>query len=386
MPEIPKPKDITTPMLPFSAPKSNSTPLSQNRKRRPDQALDYDEMKNAKSSEYGKEDKKPDEPAKPLGQFLFGGSKSNSTSENKNGNSSDKGSNLFGGLSKPTGQFLFNSSNKDTSDSKLNSTPQESNNSTSNDTAKGSSLFSGLSKPTGQFIFNLSNNSSEPKQTSLFSSPSKNTESNGKGNLFGGLVKPPEDGKLTLFGGASKPSEDGKPNLFGGLVKPSEDGKLSLFGGLSKPSGLFAPKPQSENNGEEQDKDEPEEPPKFDAVQHDEPDAIFTTKCSLHNFTDGQYKKAGTGFIYIKKSDKGPQLLIRAATTLGNVLVNTYINDSFKAEKKDKDRIQVGVIRSIGVNIAFQFSYPTADGIKTHLAKVVDVQGTLDYFTGAKKP
>ena len=357
MPEIPKPKDTTTPTLSFSAPKSNSTPLSQNRKRRPDQALDYDEMKNTKSNDYGKEDKAP---AKPLGQFLlgskpketsvptfnFGESKLNSTPENKNGNSNDKGSSLFAGLTKPTGQFLFNAS-KDTSDSKLNSIPsQDSNKSASDENAKGSSLFSGLSKPTGQFLFNLGNKdnsslTSEPKQNSLFSSPSKNTESNGKNNLFGGFVKPPEDGKLSLFGGISKPSDDGKPNLFGGLVKPSEDGKLSLFGGLSKPSGLFVPKPQSENNGEEQDKDEPEEPPKFDAVQHDEPDAVFTTKCSLHNFADGQYKKAGTGFIYIKKSDKGPQLLIRAATTLGNVLVNTYINDTFKAEKKDKDRIQV---------------------------------------------
>ncbi|KAE9553085.1 hypothetical protein FO519_003718 [Halicephalobus sp. NKZ332] len=409
MPEIPKLKD-STPTLSFSAPTSNSTPLAQNRKRRPDQALDYDEMKSTRSSDYGKDDKRVEEPPKPLGQFLFGSSKpketsiptfnfgeskSNSTPEAKNGNSGDKGNSLFAGLTKPTGQFLFNSSNQKGS-SELNSTPtQESKNNTSNDAAKGGSLFAGLTKPTGQFLFNPSNTakdtptltSSGPKSTSpLFSQGSKNTESNGKSSLFGGLAKPAEDGKPSLFGGLSKPaedgkvglfgglskaSEDGKPNLFGGLVKVPEDGKISLFGGISKPSGFFAPK-QSENNGEEQDKDEQEEPPKFDAVQHDEPDAVFTTKCSLHNFTEGQYKKAGTGFIYIKKSEKGPQLLIRAATTLGNVLVNTYINDGFKAEKKDKDRIQ--------------FSYPAVDGMKTHLAKVVDMQGTLDYFTGAKKP
>ena len=100
--------------------------------------------------------------------------------------------------------------------------------------------------------------------------------------------------------------------------------------------------PAEKKDGEEEgDAAEDAPPPKVEIVKHDEPGAVISTKCSLFNFVSGEYKKVGVGFLHIKKTDAGTQLLIRAATSLGTVLVNTYIKETFKAEKKDKDKIQV---------------------------------------------
>jgi hypothetical protein len=396
MPAIPSAAATTnTPV--FSAPKSidQPTPPSQSRKRR-QEPLDYDDMRNKSSDDYGKAEKhidtprpppatnnslfsglnksgetlnfnpgnvvKESEPAKttPSNDFLFGGlNKTGGTPSFNFGNKESEASQpaassnpLFGGLAKSGGTFNFTSGKPE----KESESPQtiQSNN----------SLFGSSGKPGATLSFNFGNKDSEPSKTT----PTSNS-------LFGALVKP--SGTFTFNSGKSDKESESPQTL------PSS---TTLFSGLVKPGGLFnfkAPETSTPTstatNGESNNKDNGEEgdaedapPPKIEIIKHEEPGAVFSTKCSLFNFVNNEYKKVGIGFLHIKKSDSGTQLLIRAATALGTVWINTYINSSFKAEKKNKDKIQ--------------FSYPSTEGAKTSLVRVVDVDDAVAYLTGVKKP
>jgi hypothetical protein len=327
MPAIPS-AAATTNTPAFSAPKSidQPTPPSQGRKRR-QEPLDYDDMRNKSSDDYGKAEKHIDTPRPPPAT----------------------NNSLFSGLNK-TGETLnFNPGNV----VKESESPQSNN-----------SLFGSSAKPAATPTFNFGNKDSEPSKTT----PTSNS-------LFGALVKP--GGTFTFNSGKSDKETESPQTL------PSN---TSLFGGLVKPGGLFnfkAPETSTPTstatNGESNNKDNGEDgdaedapPPKIEIVKHEEPGAVFSTKCSLFNFVNNEYKKVGIGFLHIKKTDSGTQLLIRAATALGTVWINTYINSSFKAEKKGKDKIQ--------------FSYPSAEGAKTSFVRVVDVDDAVAYLTGVKKP
>uniref|UniRef100_A0AC34FQ05 RanBD1 domain-containing protein n=1 Tax=Panagrolaimus sp. ES5 TaxID=591445 RepID=A0AC34FQ05_9BILA len=359
MPEIPS-APVKTPV--FSAPKSSDapTPSSQSRKRR-QEPLDYDDMRNKSSNDYGKAEREPSSTSTPsIKSSLFGGSaKSGEITSTPTVNSS-----LFGTKSSETpntpasNNSLFGTkSNETTSDEKTNTPPTNN------------FLFG--SKPDEKTNTLSSNNS-------LFGTKPGETTSNN--SLFGGSVKSNEASNAvpitsSLFGGLVKPGEttntlSSNNSLFGGLVKP---GQLSFNFKGPENSATSAPTNGGADNkdGEEGDAEDAP-PPKAEIVKHEEPDAAFSTKCSLFNFVNGEYKKVGVGFMHIKKTESGTQLLIRAATALGTVWINTYINDSFKAEKKAKDKIQ--------------FSYPSAEGAKTSLVRVVDAETAVTYLTGEKKP
>uniref|UniRef100_A0A914QTG9 RanBD1 domain-containing protein n=1 Tax=Panagrolaimus davidi TaxID=227884 RepID=A0A914QTG9_9BILA len=305
---------------------------------------------------------KESEPAKttPSNNFLFGGlNKTGGTLSFNIGNKESEASQpaasskpLFGGLAKSGGTSNFTSGKPE----KESESPQtiQSNN----------SLFGSSGKPASTLSFNFGNKDTEPSKMTPTSNP-----------LFGALVKP--GGTFTFNSGKSDKESESPQTL------PSN---TTLFNGLVKPGGLFnskAPETSTSTsaatNGESNNKDNGEDgdaedapPPKIEIIKHEEPGAVFSTKCSLFNFVNNEYKKVGIGFLHIKKTDSGTQLLIRAATALGTVWINTYINSFFKAEKKGKNKIQ--------------FSYPSTKGAKTSFVRVVDVDDAVAYLTGVKKP
>uniref|UniRef100_A0A7E4ZRS3 RanBD1 domain-containing protein n=1 Tax=Panagrellus redivivus TaxID=6233 RepID=A0A7E4ZRS3_PANRE len=437
-PGLPK---ITMPKMPekssstFSAPKlvgstttSNASTCGSSRKRRQEAALDYDEMKSTKSSDYGKS--KPTEVSPPklsagLAAFsaklqaektgdkpassLFassGGDKSapvlfGSTSTDKPASSlfaptsSDKpASSLFGsaagtppaslfafgakkddsaasdGSPKPPGLFTFGSASGDASKNTLSVPKPFAFEGRPSDSSSPSDKPSESPKPAGLFTFGAKPSSTfKPAAAppSLF------------GTTTAAAAKEAAFGPLTFGAKKDDTSSTTAPSLFG--TKPTT-GLNPLLGGLKPPTtggGLFAsmpvPKPaestpaaEGEEAGEE---DAP--PPKPEVVEHEEKDAVFNTKCSMFTFSGGEYKKTGVGQLYIKPSEKGTNLLIRAATTIGTVWVNTIVDEHFKASKKSKDKIQA--------------SFPTPEGSKTVLIRVneKDTEAIADYLIGGKK-
>ncbi|CAD5208918.1 unnamed protein product [Bursaphelenchus xylophilus] len=191
----------------------------------------------------------------------------------------------------------------------------------------GSSSTEKKELPTFNFLSRSEDKKDESKGTPGVSIPTKNEEKE----------------KLPNFSDLFRTDEN-KPKG----TEPS----LSLF--LKKPEGeaapftLFSDKSSSlnvsstENTGEDEEEGK-EEPPKVEAVDQSEPDALFSAKATVHLLKEGtnSWNKLGVGYVNIKDLGEKKQLLVRAATTLGTIWVNTAVNNHVKSFKMNEKRIKV---------------------------------------------
>lgn len=127
-------------------------------------------------------------------------------------------------------------------------------------------------------------------------------------------------------------------------------GQPSLGFTLGQPSlgsNLFGVNPASttDNNNEEEEKEE--EPPKVESVEQKEKDAILSAKCSVHVMNEKAWDKMGVAYCNVVEKDEKKTFIVRAATTVGTIWINTLINNHFKSfvmtEKKLKIRFPTTV-------------------------------------------
>ena len=91
------------------------------------------------------------------------------------------------------------------------------------------------------------------------------------------------------------------------------------FGNLAS-----APPPAASEAAADEDEDAP---PVVEVKQVTEDDAKYSKKCKLFFKKDGSYVEKGVGMLYIKPVEgEKHQLLIRADTNLGNVLLNILLS------------------------------------------------------------
>ena len=64
---------------------------------------------------------------------------------------------------------------------------------------------------------------------------------------------------------------------------------------------------------------------------------MLTFRCKLYYKKDDQFTEKGVGFLYIKVKDNEskPQLLIRAGTSTGNILLNIALVESLPVSKAE---------------------------------------------------
>lgn len=79
--------------------------------------------------------------------------------------------------------------------------------------------------------------------------------------------------------------------------------------------------------------DEDDEPPKVEFKPVVEEESIYSKRCKVFVKDDGNYKDRGTGTLYLKsvKDDK-VQLIVRADTNLGNILLNILLTAAVPAK------------------------------------------------------
>lgn len=132
------------------------------------------------------------------------------------------------------------------------------------------------------------------------------------------------------FGESNKDSGLGGGFTFGSVSSqpPTAPGGFSF--GLA--AGPPPPASASEQAaGEEEDEDTP---PKVEIKQVTEDDALFSKKCKLFYKKEGNYVEKGLGMLYLKSADNGKtQLLMRADTNLGNILLNILLSDQLHNSK-----------------------------------------------------
>jgi len=73
-----------------------------------------------------------------------------------------------------------------------------------------------------------------------------------------------------------------------------------------------------------------------------EEDAVYSKKCKLFYKKDGNYVEKGVGMLHLKPIDNGKtQLLIRADTNLGNVLLNILLSPQIPTTRVGKNNVML---------------------------------------------
>lgn len=113
---------------------------------------------------------------------------------------------------------------------------------------------------------------------------------------------------------------------------PATAGGFSFAVGSSQPS--------SSGNGASKD-DEEYVPPQVETVEHKEDGSLYSKKCKLFYQKDGAWTEKGVGFLHLKKNDDKAQLLVRADTSLGNILLNIRLSESVPVTRQGKNNVSM---------------------------------------------
>lgn len=102
------------------------------------------------------------------------------------------------------------------------------------------------------------------------------------------------------------------------------------FGNAIQQASSSTKQPNGTENAEDEENDDP---PKVEFVPVVE-ENIYSKRCKVFVKDDGDYKDRGTGTLYLKKvKDDKVQLIVRADTNLGNILLNILLSSGLPAKQ-----------------------------------------------------
>jgi len=168
-----------------------------------------------------------------------------------------------------------------------------------------------------------------------------------------GTKSDPKPLGLAAFGAQKTSSSTVSPFSFGSSAPPSSGFGASSGGfaaagaGFSFGSGgLGAAGANTDAAGKKQEgegaEDDEDQPPVVEVKQVEESDAIYDKKCKLFYKKDGSYVEKGVGMLYLKSVEGGKtQLLVRADTNLGNVLLNILLNPQIPTTRVGKNNVML---------------------------------------------
>ncbi|XP_064091795.1 LOW QUALITY PROTEIN: nuclear pore complex protein Nup50-like [Macrobrachium nipponense] len=169
------------------------------------------------------------------------------------------------------------------------------------------------------FTFGSNSNDSEKKAAPMFT--------------FTGFGNSSQKSEGLSFGNSN--SNSSSSGLFGGFNSSStKDGNTGFSFGVGSTSATSENKDDGDKTEEASD-----EPPKVEVNEVKEEGAFYDKKCKLFYMKDGAYVDRGVGTLYLKKVDEKTQLLVRAYTNLGNILLNIVLNNSVPAVRAGKNGV-----------------------------------------------
>lgn len=204
---------------------------------------------------------------------------------------------------------------------------------------------------TSSFTFGKPTSTASSTSLSIFSSAVSKIDSPTKS--VSSPSKAPEN-KPFSFGIA--PSNSIASNLssapsfsFGaGLQKTSTAINAPLFGNIT--SGGAAPfsfsnvtqNTTTDNAGTADNEEaENEEPPKNEFVPVVEEDSLYSKRCKVFVKSGADYADRGIGTLYLKKVEEKVQLIVRADTNLGNILLNIIICEGLPTSRLGKNNVMI---------------------------------------------
>ncbi|XP_062134654.1 nuclear pore complex protein Nup50 [Drosophila sulfurigaster albostrigata] len=147
-------------------------------------------------------------------------------------------------------------------------------------------------------------------------------------------------------------SSDDKPALggFAGFGKPAGESAASSGFSFTSPSTTFSfgnVKPPTAAAIEAAEaanaEDEEDTPPKVEFNKVVEDDATFSKRCKVFVKKDKDFADRGVGTLYlkpVKDSDK-TQMLVRADTNLGNILINLILSKGLPCQRMGKNNVMM---------------------------------------------
>ncbi|KAH9502716.1 Nuclear pore complex protein Nup50 [Bulinus truncatus] len=116
--------------------------------------------------------------------------------------------------------------------------------------------------------------------------------------------------------------------------------KTSFSFGLAKTSQDSNTAGSSQSQDADTKDDEEYVPPKPEVKEILEEDSLFSIRCKLFHQSDGKWVDRGVGNLHLKPvEEEKTQLLVRADTNLGNILLNILLSSSMPVNKQGKNNI-----------------------------------------------
>ncbi|EDV59571.1 nuclear pore complex protein Nup50 [Drosophila erecta] len=193
------------------------------------------------------------------------------------------------------------------------------------------SIFTLIPKPSGGA------KADDAPKSSIFSFGAKDTTTKKDEPYF----SPP---KTNGFSFGLKSNNDDKPStsLFAGFEKAPEgagDGTKGFsFTNSTTPFSFGNIQPPAAVAEEEEDT-----PPKVEFKKVVEEDAIYSKRCKVFIKKDSDFGDRGVGTLYLKpvKGSEKTQLLVRADTNLGNILVNLILSEGIPCQRMGKNNVMM---------------------------------------------
>ncbi|CAD0198734.1 unnamed protein product [Chrysodeixis includens] len=114
--------------------------------------------------------------------------------------------------------------------------------------------------------------------------------------------------------------------------------------GIGKPFSFNSNiKQNTETTEEKNDNEDEDAPPKVEFTPVVEENSVFEKRCKVFVKKDGNFADKGVGTLYIKKVEESGkhQLLIRANTNLGTILVNMILSSSIPTQRMGKNNVML---------------------------------------------
>lgn len=111
------------------------------------------------------------------------------------------------------------------------------------------------------------------------------------------------------------------------------------FGSQASTGSAGSSQLQSQGTGEGAE-DEEYVPPKPEVREIKEDGASYSKRCKLFYQKDGQWVDRGVGNLHLKSTDAGKtQLVVRADTNLGNILLNILLSSTIPTKRQGKNNV-----------------------------------------------
>ncbi|XP_055962988.1 nuclear pore complex protein Nup50 [Sorex fumeus] len=132
----------------------------------------------------------------------------------------------------------------------------------------------------------------------------------------------------------------GNSGLFGKDAPPSKAAAESLLPSKASSEGPTEGSDSKDSKGtEDEDSDEP---PKVTVTEVKEEDAFYSKKCKLFYKKDNEFKEKGVGTLHLKPTaSQKTQLLVRADTNLGNILLNVLIPPNMPCTRTGRNNVLI---------------------------------------------